>query len=62
MKVKRIIVSAYGCEPGKGSEQGVGWNWVLQLAKLTEVVVITRLNNRKAIEANLPKKFVGGYK
>ena len=59
MKVKRIIVSAYGCEPGKGSEQGVGWNWVLQLAKLTEVVVITRLNNRKAIEANLPKKFVG---
>lgn len=52
-------MSAYGCEPNKGSEQGVGWNWVLQLAKLTEVVVITRLNNREDIEANLPKKFIG---
>jgi len=54
MKCRRMIISAYGCEPGKGSEQGVGWNWVLQLSKLAELVVITRANNRLAIEAKLP--------
>jgi glycosyltransferase involved in cell wall biosynthesis len=49
----RILVSAYACEPVKGSEPGVGWNWVQELAKLHEVCVITRSNNRQAIEANL---------
>lgn len=49
-----LLVSAYGCEPGKGSEQGVGWNWVLQLARLAQLVVVTRANNRDAIERGLP--------
>ena len=31
--MKTILISAYGCEPLKGSEAGVGWNWVLQMAK-----------------------------
>ena len=57
MKSRRMLVSAYGCEPDKGSEQGVGWNWVLQLAELAELVVITRSNNRQAIEAGLPEEF-----
>lgn len=46
---RRILVSAYGCEPGKGSEQGVGWNWVKQLSTFSDVVVITRNNNEIAI-------------
>lgn len=50
---RRILVSAYGCEPGKGSEQGVGWNWTLQLARVAELVVLTRSNNREAIESEL---------
>lgn len=50
---RRILVSAYGCEPGKGSEQGVGWNWTLQLSRLAELVVLTRSNNQEAIEAAL---------
>lgn len=50
----RILISAYGCEPNKGSEQGVGWNWMLQLARFAEVVVLTRSNNRIPIEAALP--------
>lgn len=54
MTMRRLLVSAYGCEPGKGSEQGVGWHWVLQLARIAEVVVVTRSNNRSAIEAALP--------
>jgi len=53
-KCRRLLVSAYGCEPGKGSEQGVGWNWVLQLAHDSELVVLTRSNNRVHIEAGLP--------
>ena len=48
--MKTILVSAYACEPHKGSEQGVGWNWVLQLAKKNKVHVITRANNRDVIE------------
>lgn len=46
----RILISAYGCEPGKGSEPGVGWHWVMEMAKNNELWVITRSNNREAIE------------
>lgn len=52
--MKRILISAYGCEPDKGSEQGVGWNWTLQLARFADLVVLTRSNNRASIEAALP--------
>lgn len=44
-------MSAYACEPGKGSEPGVGWNWAVQAARSHEVWVITRRNNRASIEA-----------
>ena len=45
-------MSAYACEPGKGSEPGVGWNWALQAAQFHEVWVVTRANNRAAIREN----------
>ncbi len=52
----KILVSAYACEPGKGSEPGVGWNWVNQIARFHDVWVITRANNepsiRRELEAN----------
>ncbi|MDB4535014.1 hypothetical protein N9197_00950, partial [Akkermansiaceae bacterium] len=48
-----ILLSAYGCEPHKGSEGGVGWNWALQLAKGSEVHVVTREARRPAVEAFL---------
>ena len=51
----RVLISAYACEPNKGSEPGVGWNWALQMAKMDEVYVITRSNNRKVIETFLQK-------
>ena len=51
---KLILVSAYGCEPNRGSESGVGWNWVLQLAKNNTLHVVTRSNNRQPIESCLP--------
>lgn len=52
--MKSILVSAYGCEPLKGSEPGVGWNWVLQMAKNNKLHVITRANNKDVIEKYLP--------
>jgi len=52
----RVLLSAYACEPGKGSEPGVGWNWVLQSARFHDVWVLTRANNRPAIEAALRRE------
>lgn len=51
----KVLISAYACEPGKGSEPGVGWNMVCQMAQYHEVWVITRANNRKLIENELDK-------
>lgn len=49
----RVLVSAYGCEPGVGSEPGAGWAWVVELSRKHDVVVMTRANNRERIEAHL---------
>lgn len=46
----KIFVSAYACEPGKGSEIGVGWHWVLEMSKYFELWVMTRANNQEPIE------------
>lgn len=37
--------------PYKGSEDGTGWNFVLQIARYNKVIAITRENNRPAIES-----------
>ncbi len=54
----KIFVSAYACEPGLGSEIGVGWHWVLEMSKHFELWVLTRESNRGTIEpwiANHPE-------
>ncbi|HLJ50813.1 MAG TPA: glycosyltransferase [Bryobacteraceae bacterium] len=51
----KILLSAYACEPGRGSEPGVGWNWVREFARDNEVWVITRSNNRVPIERALAR-------
>lgn len=48
-----IVVSAYACEPDKGSEPGVGWHWTKEVARNYKVLVITRKNNRESIESEL---------
>ena len=49
-----ILLSAYACEPHKGSEPGVGWNWLLELVKSGHnVSVLTRSNNKKSIDEYL---------
>ncbi|WP_404789613.1 glycosyltransferase family 4 protein [Altericista sp. CCNU0014] len=50
----KILISAYSCEPGRGSERGVGWNVACEVAKRNEVWVLTRPDeSRDAIEAEL---------
>jgi glycosyltransferase involved in cell wall biosynthesis len=49
----RVLISAYACEPYKGSEPEVGWQWVLQIARYNEVWVLTRANNQSPIEKEL---------
>ena len=50
MTRQKIFVSAYACEPGLGSEIGVGWHWVLEMSKYFDLWVLTRESNRHSIE------------
>ena len=52
----KLLLSAYACEPNRGSEEGVGWNVVIQAAKHHEVWVLTRSFYRSAIEAELNRQ------
>lgn len=49
----RVLMSAYACEPGKGSEPEVGWKVATTMARLHDVKVITRANNRPLIEKEI---------
>lgn len=49
----KLLLSAYACMPGVGSEPGVGWRWAMHLARTHEVVVITHERFRSAIEAHI---------
>lgn len=51
----KILLSAFACVPAAGSEGGGGWRWAIELAKHHEVVVITDVTRRAAIEAELVK-------
>ncbi len=52
----KIFISAYACEPQKGSEPGIGWNVVNELAKYHEVHVLTRANNLPSIDQALEER------
>ena len=50
----KIIMGAYACEPSQGSEPAVGWHWAQEAVNAGhDVWVVTRRNNRPAIEAAL---------
>lgn len=49
----KVLMSAYACEPHRGSEPGVGWQWALQMARFHDVTVVTRANNQAVIEPAL---------
>jgi glycosyltransferase involved in cell wall biosynthesis len=50
----KILISAYSCEPHQGSERGVGWNVVREVAHYHDVWVLTRPDeSMEAIEKEL---------
>ena len=55
MDAIRLCLSLYACEPKRGSEPGVGWAWATGMAKRHETWVLTRTNNRRAIESELDR-------
>ena len=46
----KILINAYACSPRMGSEPGMAWNWVSNLAKFCELYIITEGEFRERIE------------
>ncbi|MBU7583276.1 MAG: glycosyltransferase [Nostoc sp. TH1S01] len=58
----KVLVSAYACRPNMGSDPGIGWNTIIELAKKHQVSVLTRKDNRPFIEAEIKPKSIPGLK
>jgi glycosyltransferase involved in cell wall biosynthesis len=55
----KVLMSAFACCPGVGSEQGVGWNWAIETGKLGhKVTVLTQTQKAPDIEAARAKGLV----
>jgi hypothetical protein len=53
MKVK-LLISAYACDPYKGSEAGNGWNWAYLNAKRgNEVWCLTTIKSHASIQRKM---------
>jgi glycosyltransferase involved in cell wall biosynthesis len=50
---RRILLSSFACSPLWGSEPGVGWQWLLQLVRQHEVVLLTHAYFRSHLEPAL---------
>ena len=50
VKNRTILATTYAVNPYKGSEDGMGWNFVCQIARFNMVIAITRENNRPLIK------------
>lgn len=54
-----VLLNAYACSPHMGSEQGMSWNWIKNLANYCKVFVVTEGEYQDKIEAavrELPQK------
>lgn len=51
----KVLLSSYFCEPGKGSEEGIGWNTVKEVSKHHDVWVIVRSDFRPSVERELAR-------
>ena len=56
----KILINAYACSPGMGSEPGMAWNWVSNLARFCELHIITEGEFREKIETVVPTMEQGG--
>ena len=58
----RILVSAYACAPGEGSEPSVGWNFAREMARHHDVWLLTHGDVRVRIERELAARPVPGLR
>jgi glycosyltransferase involved in cell wall biosynthesis len=49
----KVLMSAYACGPGRGSEPGIGWNTAREMATRHDVWLMTSFENRSPIEQEL---------
>lgn len=49
-KQTTVLASAYAVNPYHGSEDGMGWNFIMQIARFNKVIAVTRENTRGDIE------------
>lgn len=49
----KILINAYACSSGMGSEPGMAWNWCVNLAKYCELHIITEGEFRERIDASV---------
>lgn len=61
--MKRVLLSAFACDPMQGSEPSLGWNWAMGLAKMGfEVHCITRGTSKSGIKKRaLPPNLIFHY-
>lgn len=57
----KILINAYACSPNMGSEPGMAWNWVSNLANFCELYIITEGEFREKIEEVVPTLKQGKY-
>lgn len=51
----KVLISAYAVSPNHGSESGMGWNWIIHIAKYCKVFVITEAEFKTEIEKAVNK-------
>jgi glycosyltransferase involved in cell wall biosynthesis len=59
---RKLLVSSFACSPVLGSEPGVGWHWVTEMARRHDVVVVTRTFFKPHIEPELAARPVPGLR
>lgn len=52
----KVLLSAYACAPGKGSEPEIGWRWMQQVSRSHDAWIITRAAKRAEVEAGLRRE------
>ena len=50
---RRVLLSSFACSSQWGSEPGVGWQWLIRLARRHEVVLVTHAYFRSHVEPAL---------
>ena len=56
------LVSAYACRPGAGSEPGVGWNLVREMARHHDLTVLVYEGFRSQIEPEIERRPIPGVR